>query len=69
MMKKLFCLLLAIVLLALPFTAVHGSVRFSLSRYTTAEEIDYVLEKLPPVIHALRELSPFGPGKGPTTFA
>ena len=55
--------------MGVPFTAVHGSVRFSLSRYTTAEEIDYVLEKLPPVIHALRELSPFGPGKGPTTFA
>ena len=55
--------------MGVPFTAVHGSVRFSLSRYTTAEEIDYVLDKLPPVIHALRELSPFGPGKGPTTFA
>ena len=54
--------------MGVPFTAVHGSVRFSLSRYTTAEEIDYVLDKLPPVIHALRELSPFGPGKGPTTF-
>ena len=55
--------------MGVPFTAVHGSVRFSLSRYTTAEEIDYVLDKLPPVIHALRELSPFGPGTGPTTFS
>ncbi len=55
--------------MGVPFTAVHGSVRFSLSRYTTAEEIDFVLERLPPVIHGLRELSPFGPGKGPTTFA
>ncbi len=55
--------------MGVPFTAVHGSVRFSLSRYTTDEEIDYVLEKLPPVIRGLRELSPFGPGKGPTTFA
>ena len=55
--------------MGVPFTAVHGSVRFSLSRYTTDGEIDYVLEKLPPVIRGLRELSPFGPGKGPTTFA
>ena len=55
--------------MGVPFTAVHGSVRFSLSRYTTPEEIDYVLDKLPPVIRNLRELSPFGPGKGPTTFA
>ena len=55
--------------MGVPFTAVHGSVRFSLSRYTTAEEIDYVLDKLPPVIRTLRDLSPFGPGKGPTTFS
>ncbi|MBO4447938.1 MAG: cysteine desulfurase NifS [Kiritimatiellae bacterium] len=48
--------------MGVPFTAVHGSVRFSLSRYTTREEIDYVLEKLPPVIAELRRLSPFGPG-------
>ena len=51
-----------------PFTAVHGSVRFSLSRYNTAEEVDYVLEKLPPVIRNLRELSPFGPNSNVTTF-
>ena len=54
--------------MGVPFTAVHGSVRFSLSRYTTDADIDYVLEQLPPVIHHLRDLSPFGPGKGPTTF-
>lgn len=51
-----------------PFTAVHGSVRFSLSRYSTDEEVDYVLEKLPPVIANLRELSPFGPDKDVSTF-
>ncbi|MGN0833826.1 MAG: cysteine desulfurase NifS [Kiritimatiellia bacterium] len=49
--------------MGVPFTAVHGSVRFSLSRYNTAEDVDYVLEKLPPVIRGLRELSPFGPGR------
>ncbi len=54
--------------MGVPFTAVHGSIRFSLSRYNTMEEVEYVLEKLPPVIKKLRALSPFGPGKDPTTF-
>ena len=54
--------------MGVPFTAVHGSVRFSLSRYNTMEEVDYVLEKLPPVIKNLRDLSPFGPDKDVTTF-
>lgn len=54
--------------MGVPFTAVHGSVRFSLSRYNTDSDIDYVLEKLPPVIKHLRELSPFGPDMDPTTF-
>ena len=55
--------------MGVPFTAVHGSVRFSLSRYTTDDEIDYVLDKLPPVIHELREMSPFGPGRAVGTFS
>ena len=54
--------------MGVPFTAVHGSVRFSLSRYNTADEVDYVLDKLPPVIQNLRELSPFGPNSNVTTF-
>ena len=54
--------------MGVPFIAVHGSVRFSLSRYNTMDEVDYVLEKLPPVIHRLRELSPFGPGHDVSTF-
>lgn len=45
--------------MGVPFTAVHGSIRFSLSRYTTDEEIDYVLEKLPGVIENLTSISPF----------
>ena len=54
--------------MGVPFTAVHGSVRFSLSRYNTMDEVDYVLEKLPPVIRNLRDLSPFGPDKDVSTF-
>lgn len=45
--------------MGVPFTAAHGSIRFSLSRYNTEEEIDFVIEKLPPIIKRLRELSPF----------
>jgi cysteine desulfurase len=45
--------------MGVPFTAAHGSIRFSLSRYTTENEIDLVIEKMPPIIDRLRELSPF----------
>ena len=41
-----------------PFDA-HGSVRLSLSRYTTEEEIDFVVENMPQVIKTLRAISPF----------
>ena len=42
-----------------PFNYAHGSVRLSLSRYTTEADIDYVLKEFPPVIATLRKLSPF----------
>jgi cysteine desulfurase len=45
--------------MGVPFTAAHGSIRFSLSIYNTEEEIDFIVEKLPPIIERLRELSPF----------
>jgi len=45
--------------MGVPFTAAHGSIRFSLSRYNTENEVDYTIEKLPPIINQLRELSPF----------
>ncbi|HOT00280.1 MAG TPA: cysteine desulfurase NifS [Acidobacteriota bacterium] len=45
--------------MGVPFTAAHGSIRFSLSRYNTEAEIDYVLEHLPPLIERLRNISPF----------
>jgi len=49
--------------MGVPFTAIHGSIRFSLSRYNTAEEIDRVIEIMPGVIKELRLLSPFGRDK------
>lgn len=45
--------------MGVPFTAAHGSIRFSLSRYNTAAEIDYVLDRLPGIIKKLRAISPF----------
>lgn len=45
--------------MGVPFTAAHGSIRFSLSTYNTEEEIDFIIEKVPPIIKRLRELSPF----------
>ena len=45
--------------MGVPFTAVHGSIRFSLSRYTTEEEVDYVLAHCPEVVAEMRAISPF----------
>ncbi|MCX7803880.1 MAG: cysteine desulfurase NifS [Planctomycetota bacterium] len=45
--------------MGVPFTAAHGSIRFSFSRYNTEEDVDYVLQNLPGIIRKLRELSPF----------
>ena len=46
--------------MGIPFTFVHGSLRLSLSRYNNEEDIDYIIEHLPPIIKRLREISPFG---------
>lgn len=43
----------------IPFTAAHGTLRFSLSRFTKDDDIDYVLEQLPPIVHRLRQMSPY----------
>ncbi|ERT08484.1 cysteine desulfurase NifS [Lyngbya aestuarii BL J] len=45
--------------LGLPYSVLHGSIRFSLSRYTTDAEIDRVLEVMPQVVERLRAMSPF----------
>jgi len=42
----------------IPAEVAHGSIRFSLGRNTTEEEIDYVLEKLPRIVKELRKMSP-----------
>lgn len=49
--------------MGVPYNYVHGTVRFSLSRYTTEEEIDTVIEVLPGIIERLRELSPLWKSK------
>jgi len=46
--------------MGVPFTSAHGSIRFSLSRYNTEQDIDYVIEHMPSVIKKLRDISPFG---------
>ena len=45
--------------MGIPFTAAHGSIRFSLSHYNTEEEMDFIIEKMPPIIDRLRQMSPF----------
>ncbi len=47
--------------MGIPFTAAHGSIRFSLSRYNTDSDIDKILEVLPAIIKKLRAISPYTP--------
>ncbi|MBP7211893.1 aminotransferase class V-fold PLP-dependent enzyme, partial [bacterium] len=45
--------------MGVPFTALHGSIRFSLSRFTTEEEIDYTIKVMPEIIEKLTKISPY----------
>lgn len=45
--------------MGVPYTSAHGSLRLSLSRYNTKEEMDYIVETLVPVIERLRSISPY----------
>ena len=45
--------------MGIPFTALHGSIRFSLSRFTTEKEIDFVVEHMPAIMDKLTSISPF----------
>jgi len=42
-----------------PFTAIHGSVRFSFSRFNTEEDVDYIIKHFPEIIKKLRKISPY----------
>lgn len=44
--------------IGLPHEIAHGSLRITLSEYTTEEEADYIIEKVPGVVKRLREMSP-----------
>jgi len=50
--------------MGVPPEIAHGSLRFSLGRINTAGDVDYVLEKLPPIIERLRQMSPFAKEPG-----
>lgn len=51
--------------MGIPYTAAHGTVRFSLSRYNTMEEIERVIKEVPPIVAQLRKLSPYWGENGP----
>ncbi len=53
--------------MGIPYTAAHGTIRFSLSRENTVEEIDRVAAAVPGIIAQLRKLSPYWNGDGPVT--
>lgn len=46
--------------MGVPFTRVHGSVRFSLSRYTSEEDVSWIVDNMLSIERKLREMSPFG---------
>ena len=48
--------------LGLPAEKAHGSMRVSLSHLNTDEDVDYIIEKLPPIVARLRAMSPIYPG-------
>ena len=53
--------------MGIPYTAAHGTIRFSLSRYNTEAEIDRVIAAVPPIIAQLRQLSPYWQGEAPAS--
>ncbi|WP_295383924.1 cysteine desulfurase NifS [uncultured Thiodictyon sp.] len=53
--------------MGIPYTAAHGTVRFSFSRYNTMEEVETVIRAVPPIVAQLRKLSPYWGENGPIT--
>ncbi len=51
--------------MSIPYTAAHGTIRFSLSCDNTQEEIDRVIRAVPPIVAQLRSMSPYWSGDGP----
>lgn len=51
--------------MGIPYTAAHGTVRFSFSRYNTMEDVEKVIEAVPPIMAQLRKLSPYWGENGP----
>jgi cysteine desulfurase len=45
--------------MGIPYTAAHGSIRFSLGKYNTDQEVDFIIDNIPPIIENLRQMSPF----------
>jgi len=51
--------------MGIPYTAAHGTIRFSLSCYNSMDEIERVIEAVPPIVAKLRKLSPYWSEDGP----
>lgn len=51
--------------MGIPYTAAHGTVRFSLSRYNSMDEVERVIAAVPPIVERLRKLSPYWGENGP----
>lgn len=51
----------------IPYTAAHGTIRFSLSRYNTQAEIDRVIAAVPSIVAQLRKMSPYWGENGPVS--
>ncbi len=51
--------------MGIPYTAAHGTTRFSLSRYNTLDEVERVIAAIPPIVAQLRRLSPYWGENGP----
>jgi len=45
--------------MSIPFTAAHGSIRFSFGRYNTEEDVQQVIQVFPPIVASLRKMSPY----------
>ena len=45
--------------MGVPYTAAHGAIRFSFSRYNTQEDVDAVVDVMPGIISKIREISPY----------